>query len=76
MDAPEKQRRLLKREPVKLLPARWRLIVILTDTPLPGEGYLSKDEIQASFEDSVDLPAGVSFEIGTIEKAAQGSQGS
>lgn len=76
MDAHESQakpRRVPKREPVKLLPARWRLIVILMDTPLPGEGYLSKDEIQAVFEDGIDLPAGVSFEIGTIEKAAQGS---
>lgn len=56
-----------------LPPARWRLIVIVTDTPDPGEAYLTKEEITAEVLKALDLPAGIEFDIGTIEKAAQGS---
>lgn len=71
----EVEPRQIKRGQHTLPPARWRLIVIVTDTPAPGETYLSKDEIVEEFSRALDLPAGISLEIGTIEKAAAGSDG-
>jgi len=71
----EVEPRQVKRGQHVLPQARWRVILIITDTPSPGETYLTKDEIVAEFEKSVDLPAGISFEVGTIEKAAAGSDG-
>lgn len=65
--------RQIKRGQHTLPPARWRLIVIVTDTPGPGEAHLSKDELVEEITRAMDTPAGIEWEIGTIEKAAQGS---
>jgi hypothetical protein len=68
--------RIVKREQHTLPQQRWRAIVIIVDTPGPGEAHLTLSEIQAEFEKGVDLPAGLSFEFGTIEKAASPPPGS
>ena len=66
--------RILRREPHKLPPQRWRLIVIVTDTPAPGQGYISKDDVQAEVVRAMDgMADGLGVEIGAVEKAAQGS---
>lgn len=68
----ELEARQVKRGQHTLPPARWRLTVIVTDTPGPGEAYLSKEEVTEEVSKSLDLPAGIEFDIGSIEKAAQG----
>lgn len=67
--------RQIKRGQHTLPPARWRLIVILTDCPGAGEAHLTKDELLEEFNKAMDFPDGLAVEIGTIEKAAAGSDG-
>lgn len=69
----EQRPRTISRGKHTLPPQRWRLIVIVTDTPDPGETYLTKDDVTQEFTNSVDLPAGIEFEIGSVEQAAKGS---
>lgn len=64
--------KVIKRGMHTLPPKRWRIIAIITDTPSAGEAYLTKDEVIIHFNESLDLPAGLSVEVGTIEQAATG----
>lgn len=68
-------RKFIHREKHTLPPQRWRAIVIVTDTPSPGEAYLTLSEVQQHLVGAVDLPAGLTFEVGTIEMAAKGGGG-
>lgn len=66
----QERRRIIERKPHTLNPQRWRAIVILTDSPGPGQGHLSVEEIKEEFSKALDLPDGISFEFGAFEKAA------
>lgn len=62
--------KVIARRQHTLQPQRWRIIAIVTDNPGPGEAHLTADEIKAEFDKMLDLPAGITWEWGTIEKAA------
>lgn len=70
---PLKVPRAIKRGQHTLAPQRWRMILIVTDTPEAGEGYLTKEQVIEETLTAMDLPAGIAVEIGTVEMAAKGS---
>lgn len=64
----------MERAKSQLPPQRWKVILIITDTPGPGETYLGENQIKAEIEplsDGLVDGAGLSLELGSFEKIAK-----
>lgn len=67
---PDRTPKIISRKPHTLPPQRWRIITIVIDHPGPGEAHLTAEELKLALDGSLDLPAGLTLEWATIEKAA------
>jgi len=62
----EIKKRTLNRVKHCLPPRQWSVVVRVTDTPEPGETYLTEDEIKKELSMGFDLPAGLDLEVQVV----------